>query len=491
MELAKRVWDSSTRLDLLHDGDRVLIGVSGGPDSLCLLEVLHRLAARHRLELHVAHLNHGLRPEAGADADFVRAEAERRGCGFIAETVDVQAAARTKKQSLETAARGLRYDFLKRAAQHAGASLVAVAHTADDQAETMLMRLLRGTGLRGLRGMLPKRVMSEWVIGSWDAADGQLPITIYPLPVYVIRPLLHIPRSDILAYCAEHNLNPRVDSSNSDVRYLRNRVRHELLPTMEAYNPKLRVILARMAEAAAGDYEIWLGAVQGLWKETARPSESGDGDARFDRQRWLALGQAQQRALLRAAVAHLAGDWDEIDFEPIDAAAAFSRQAAPGRSCQVAAGLVLKVEAEDVTLAYEPIAPEQSDWPRVEQGALAPGWRLVIEPLGPGAWRRDELEAAPRWIAHVDADRLHGPPAVRARRAGDRFQPLGMQGHTVKLSDYLVNRKIPVELRDQWPLLACGDDIVWVAGLRLDERYKVTDGTRSVTRLTLSRAEEE
>src|SRR5258708_30511379 len=138
MQLAKRVWDYSTSRDLLHDGDRLVVGVSGGPDSLCLLDVLHSLAPKHGLALHVAHLNHSLRPEAAPEADFVQAEAERRGVGYFSETVDVAAAASANKQSVETTARALRYDFFRRVARQTGARLLAGAPTADDHAETML-----------------------------------------------------------------------------------------------------------------------------------------------------------------------------------------------------------------------------------------------------------------------------------------------------------------------------------------------------------------
>ena len=224
MQLPKRVWDFSTSQDLLHDGDRLVIGVSGGADSLCLLDVLHSLARKHRLELYVAHLNHGLRPEAPAEAEFVRAESERRGAVFFSETVDAQAIAQSNQQSLETAARDLRYAFFRRVAQEVSAGLVAVAHTADDQAETVLMHLLRGSGLRGLRGMAPRRVIGNWLNSNWDSSASPS-----QLPLFLIRPLLQTTRSQVLAYCDEHKLTPRVDSSNADTRYLRNRVRHELL----------------------------------------------------------------------------------------------------------------------------------------------------------------------------------------------------------------------------------------------------------------------
>jgi tRNA(Ile)-lysidine synthetase-like protein len=488
MQLAKRVWDFSTSQDLLHDGDRVVVGVSGGPDSLCLLDVLHGLAQKHRLELHVAHLNHGLRPEAAAEAEFVRAEAEGREAGFFSETVDAQSVAQSIKQSLESAARQLRYDFFRRVAQQVSAGLVAVAHTADDQAETVLMHLLRGTGLRGLRGMVPKRVIGEVIIGNWPSgpSNSQLPMTHYKSPIFLIRPLLQTTRSQVLDYCAKHKLSPRVDSTNADTRYLRNRVRHDLLPMLETYNPNLRAVLARTAAAAAGDYNIWQAATNRLWTETVRSDAGAASRVDFDRRQWLQLSSAEQRALLRAAAEYLLPRQEEFDFAPLDAAVQFSRHAAPGRSCQVAGGLVLRVDEERIAVSCRLVPADSGNWPSVVDGALAPGWRLLIEHLEPDNLNLAQIAAASRWSTYVDTERLQGRTNLRARRAGDRFRPLGLKGHTVKLSDYFVNQKIPARWRQTWPLLTCGDDIVWVVGLRLDERYKVTGNTRSVTRLSVT-----
>lgn len=489
MQLAKQVWDFSTAQGLLRPGDAVVVGVSGGPDSLCLLDVLYHLSRRHHLKLVVAHLNHGLRPEAEAEAAFVQVEAECRGLDFCAEAVDVQAAAQSRGVSLETAARQLRYDFLRRTAERLGLSQAAVAHTADDQAETVLMNMLRGTGLRGLRGMVPKRVIAELANGSWDAgaASRQLNSPNRPVPVFLIRPLLRTSRSDVLAYCAEHKLRPRFDLSNQDLKFTRNRVRHELLPILQSFNPRIGLTLAQMAEAATGDYEIWLEAVSALWQAAALPGDV-PGQIGFDRQRWLTLSIAQQRALLRTAIGRLVGELTDVDFAPVEAAADFSRRARTGRTCQVVPGLTLTVETRQIRLVLG-APPAPADWPWMVGDALAPGWQLQVEPLSAGDWSAEQLASAPRWIAYVDADRLTGPLTLRARRAGDRFQPLGMKGHTMKLSDFLVNQKIPATQRGRWPLLTCGGEIIWVAGLRLDERYKVTDATKFVTRFSIRRAE--
>jgi tRNA(Ile)-lysidine synthase len=496
MQLAKRVWDFVTSQDLLHDGDRLVVAVSGGPDSLCLLEVLHSLASRHRLTLHVAHLNHGLRPEAAEDAAFVRAQAEARGLSCFSATADVAAAAQVAHQSIETAARAQRYAFLAAVAGHTGAGQVAVAHTADDQAETVLMHLLRGAGLRGLQGMLPTRPLGKNLNGHWVTthSSGQsvtlnpLPQTADPLRLALIRPLLFATRAEVLAYCAARSLRPRLDSSNADPRFLRNRVRHELLPALERYNPNIRAGLARSAAAAAGDYALWRKAAGDSWAAAA--VAAGAGQVAFDRERWGRLVPAERRALLRLAVEKLSPD-GEVGFAALEAAEQFSREATPGRACQLAAGLRLRVEAKRVVVLAARAVPAATAAPQLVEGALAAGWGLEATPLGGEGWSRAEITAAPRWTAFVDSERLPAALRLRARRRGERFQPLGLGGHSVLLSDFFVDQKVPAEQREHWPLLTSGDEVVWVVGLRLDERFKVTPSTRHVTRLALISADED
>ena len=478
-DLRQRVWDYSTSRGLLRQADRVVVGVSGGPDSLCLLHLLHDLAPEHGLELHVAHLDHGLRAEAKVDADFVQRQAEMVGLPYHFEFIDVGARAVARKQSLEAAARDARYAFLSRVAREVGATRVAVAHTADDQAETILMHLLRGAGMRGLRGMQAKTVMGEPVTG--ELVNGQLEL---------IRPLLEVSRAEVMAYCAEHHLAPRYDSSNLDLRFFRNRVRNELLPILLTYNPNMRGVLARTAEAVAGDYDLWHDAVGRLWSETVEAESAGE--VSFNRARWQTLGVAQQRALLRQAVGRILGGWQDVDFAPLNAAVQFSRRSAPGRACQVLGGLELMIETDRLRLvdARQAVSQEKNGAvvPLLSpSGVLERGWQLEIVQLRPGEWTWEEVVKPLPWTIYVDAGRIRGPLRLRARVPGDRFQPLGMAGHRMLLAEFLVNKRLPAGLRARWPLLVCADDIVWVVGLRLDERFKLTGTTQTAVRVSLTR----
>ncbi len=486
MDLQKRVRQFVEEHDLLRPGDRVVVGVSGGPDSLCLLDVLHSLADDLSLTLHVAHLHHGLRLEAASEVEFVRGEADKRGLAFHTETADTLTYARTHKQSVEEAARNLRYSFLARTARAVNAPVIAVAHTADDQAETVLMHFLRGSGLAGLRGMSAKMDVGRWALDVGGAALQPPGSNLQPLAL--IRPLLTTSRAEVEAYCAEHNLHPVQDATNLDTTFFRNRLRHELLPQLEQYNPNIRSVLQRTAEVLAGDLEILHGVVQERWERMARVEA---GRVMFDKAGWRALTLPEQRALLREAVARLRPNLRNIDFTPLERAVQFSRAAAPGRSCDVLGGLRLSISRTHLVVEAWADAARSlpADMPLVgADGLLSPGWQFCNETLKPGKWSLDEVEAkASGWQVYVDVARVRSPLQVRARLLGDRFQPLGMGGHRLKLSDFMINLKIEKALRDRWPLVVCGDDIVWVAGLRLDERFKVTPETTTVLWLWFAR----
>ncbi|HFD38988.1 MAG TPA: tRNA lysidine(34) synthetase TilS, partial [Anaerolineae bacterium] len=227
---------------LLTSGDRVVVGVSGGPDSLCLLHLLHRLQAEYDLALHVAHLHHSLRgADADADAAFVRQIAAAWGLPCTVEQADVPALAAEGKLAVEEAARQARYAFLRRVAIGVGARIVAVGHNADDQAETVLMHFIRGSGLAGLRGMLPRAPYPQFTNPQSTNSQSTSP------HLTLIRPLLDISRADILAYCDRHGLTPRFDRSNLDTTYFRNWLRHEALPLLARHNPNVDQVLRRTA----------------------------------------------------------------------------------------------------------------------------------------------------------------------------------------------------------------------------------------------------
>ena len=485
MDLSRQVRQFAADNGLLPPGERIVVGVSGGPDSLCLLDLLHNLSATLNIEVAVAHLNHGLRPEAAAEAEMVRSQAHERGLSFITAEVDSRAHARAHHQSLEEAARELRYAFLAGAARQAGAAYVAVAHTADDQAETVLMHFLRGAGLAGMRGMLPKAEINPGanqpgLAGEPDSANSPR--------LWLVRPLLETRRADVEAYCAEHGLRAALDATNLDTRYFRNRLRLNLLPELETYNPRLRAMLGRNARVLAGEYELLTGLVDNLWQRVARQAP---GQVVFNRGEWLRLTVPQQRALLREAASRLLGHPRDIEFAPIESAVLFSRRAATGRSCEVLGGLKLAVAYAHLRLSLPGARPWlDEDVPLLDDGnQLAPGWQFRVTPLGQVDWPQEQISAmGTDWRIYLDAALVAGVLSLRRRLPGDSFRPLGLNGHRQKVSDCMINAKLEGELRDRWPLVVCArgageEDIVWVAGIKADDRFKITHHTQAVWQL--------
>lgn len=495
--------------DLLTPGDGVVVGVSGGPDSLCLLHVLTRLREEYRLRLHVAHMHHGARgADADADAEFVAALATQWGLPVTVEKQDVPALAQVHKLAFEEAARRVRYAFLARVAGETGARKIAVGHNADDQAETVLMHFLRGTGLAGLRGMLLATPLTDYCL----LEPFLPPAASSTQPPFLIRPLLEVPRSEIERYCAHHGLTPRFDRSNLDTTYFRNRLRHELLPLLETYNPNVRTRLCHTAAVVAADYELLTQLRQQAWAEIAL--QEREQTIIFDREAWRALPLALQRATLRRAAYRLRRSLRDVDFVHVENARAVALNGETGAQATLPMGLMLTVGYDTLTIADAdaPPTPFPTDepllWSAEPLPVALPGTTVIPPP--PGAPFTSEASPGPKWVLHAeiledwdthqivtnpdpwtacfDAHALAAPLVLRPRRPGDRFRPYGMGGHNVKVSALMVNLKIPHAWRDHVPLLVADGKIVWVCGRRIGEEAVVGPETRQVARLWFARS---
>ncbi|MBM4421809.1 MAG: tRNA lysidine(34) synthetase TilS [Chloroflexi bacterium] len=476
--LLNRVRAYATTHGLLNRGERLAVGVSGGPDSMALLHILTRLRSEYDLKLIAAHLHHGLRPEADGDADFVNRTASAWDVECIVERADVAALARSEHLSIEEAGRKARYESFARAAPK-----VAVAHNADDQAETVLMHFLRGSGTAGLRGMLP--------------ISHQSPVASRPLAV--IRPLLSIPRIEIEAYLSAHELDYRIDSTNADTTFFRNRLRHELIPFLETYNPNIRQILIRAADVIAGEHELLRALIETAWNDTTLPPPSAPPPTphaprpplSFDLSRYRSLPLALQRALLREAVHRLRPDARNVDFAPIDAAAHWAQSAESGHTADLLGGLCLRIVGSTLSVASWDSANHPTTQPPnhpTTQALSLPGTTAFLSHAFTATLLDSvslaDIESNPDpFTAFLNADLASF--ALRTRRPGDRFRPLGMDG-SMKLSDFMINRKIPVDERDSWPLVCCGENaesVLWVCGSAVSEMAKVSEGTKKVIRI--------
>ncbi len=442
---------------------KLLAAVSGGADSLALLHLLHGLG----YPLVCATFNHRLRPEAADDVVYVRQVAESLGIPFVTDSADVAAYAEAEGLSTEEAARVLRYRFLFREARKVGAQAVATGHTADDQAETVLMHFLRGAGLSGLKGMSPQVVLPVFDI---------VPVGYAEIPL--VRPLLGWQRADTERYCRENGLTPLYDPTNADTTYFRNRLRHELIPALESYNPRIRQALARAALALQGDEALLAEVVEAAWQKSVL--EQGQAFVAFDRSALESSSPALRRNLFKRAAFLLRPGLRDVDFAALERAAVL-------QPADLAGGLRLFCEPGKIYIAaYEADLPF-ADWPQVEDGKLV-DWELVIETVAGENLFDQAHENGDPFTAWLDADVTGDGLRVRAVRAGDRFQPLGMSGASVKLQDFFVNVKLPRRARAKWPLVCAGDEIAWVGGLRLAHPFRVTETTRRVLKLTLRKS---
>jgi len=445
--------------------------------------------------------------EANADADFVAQLAADWGIPATIASADVPGLARLHKLAPEEAARRARYAFLARAADQIGARTIAVAHNADDQTETVLMHWLRGSGLAGLRGMLPatpigdlRLEIRDWKLGTRSPMAGlESPISNLKSLV-LVRPLLDIPRADIETYCDQHALKPRFDRSNLDTTYFRNRLRHELIPYLETYNVNIRDIVRRSASVIAADYELLREQLEATWDQVVR-AES-DHAVVFDLEGWRMLPLALRRSTIREAIHRLRRALRNIDFVHVEHAVEVLARSETGAQATLPQGLMLTIGYDTFTIAGEGFR-DLPDLPllRTEHGVpvALPGrtrlpgsdWTLVVEVAPRPSVSDNDLAAARSWEAYLDAGAVGSSPALRPRRPGDRFCPLGLSGQSKRLNEFMINEKIPAAWRDQVPLLINEDgQIVWVCGWRPDERARVTQGSERVVWLRFEARQE-
>ena len=449
---------------LEFSGRALVVAVSGGPDSLALLHALWSLRQRFGYALWVAHLDHALRPGSEEDAAFVQQIARALQLPSIIQRRPVRAfQAEERRLSLETRARKARYAFLQEVASQAGAEAVALGHTADDQAETVLLHLLRGAALPGLAGM---RAVAPWPEGD---APG----------LRVLRPLLEATRRDTEAYCRACGLEPRRDPSNNDLRYARNRVRHRLLPLLEEYNPRIRDALRRLARAATRD-ESFLEeeATRHLERLAHLQGATKEGSVSLPRRGLCALSPALQVHVLRLAYARMAGSAEGLGQRHLEAMLELGNGPA-GRRLDLPGGIQMRADYESVVMDLRRgggvALPEAATLEVPGTISFSFGlWELCASLIeGPMPPSDDAYRVL------LDAEAVGRVLSVRVRRPGDRFQPLGML-QAKKLQDFLVDEKVPRECRDALPLVEGSRGIVWVVGRRIAHWARVTPQTRQV-----------
>ncbi len=444
LPLERRVLETMHRHGMIRSRDHVLVGVSGGADSTALLVCLQRLAPRLGIGLSVAHLNHRMRgAESDADEEFVRKLSAQFGLPFLTEAASVGEIAAVEGRNLEEAAREIRYAFLKRAAHRAGASKIAVGHTVNDQAETVLLRLLRGSGIEGLSAIHP-------VLGET-----------------IIRPLLECSRGQVLKYLASRGIAHREDSSNRDFRYRRNRLRHEWIPYLEKnFNPRLIETLAREAESARETAEL-LNALAA--REYGSLRTSGADTIVLPVDGMMRLHAVIRKAVLRIAIRDVRGSLREITARHIEEILRITRSGQSGRWVRLPGGARVEREFNDLvftTTRPGPAAPFCHP--------LAVPGRCAVPEAGIEICASIADSAGPTERSrrvYLDADSLPGSLVVRSRLPGDRY---GGPGHR-KLKKMLIDAKVGHRMRRIQPMIADGSTIIWAPGFEPAKSFRVKD----------------
>lgn len=512
VKLESKVLDFIQRYSLIPPEEIVVVGVSGGADSVCLLHVLAKWRKALGIKLHIAHLNHQLRGvESEADAEYV---SNLAGSLDIPITIDRQdvAAYRTERNcSIEEAARELRYAFLARVAKEVGANRITTGHTRDDHVETILMHILRGTGITGLCGLAPCSPMAYDSQGMSLRAEALSIAKGQRSNLLVIRPLLDITREETASYCQEHQLAPRIDSSNLSPSFFRNRLRLHLLPLLRQYNPSVDQALLRLADIAKEDSAFIEQQASGVWDEVARQENN---TIYLDKKQIASLPIALQRQLLRAAVTKLAGDTRDIEASHIEAARSLLNKPASKR-ISLPHGLICHggynelvitrlpsiIASPDLSgqsqLPPCPFPPLSGEFPlKVPGKTVSPGWNVIASivreraasPPLRGALSPSEETCQSNLVAHFDFHKTGIELFVRQRRPGDRFQPLGMN-MPKKLYEFMVDAKIPRSWRGRIPIVCSPQQIIWVVGWRIDDRVKTIEASKKILRLEFIKSE--
>jgi tRNA(Ile)-lysidine synthase len=456
------------RHKLLAPGDRVLVAVSGGPDSVALLHLLYDLLEEMELRLEVGHLQHGIRgAEAQEDARFVAALAKNLALPFHLKEVDLP---RIKfsagKGNLEALARTERYRFFAAVARERKLDKIATGHTQDDQAETVLMWFLRGSGLKGLGGMAPNHQLDATYI---DSSSG----------LFVIRPLLEVSRVEIEEYLNEKQLTVRLDRSNQDPSFLRNWIRLKLIPQLkEKIDRNLPARLAQQAELIREEDDLLDAFAQAAINEI-RTAES------MNRRSLLKHSKAMQRRLLRLWIEATRGHLRGLDFQHIEALLDLITDGPPQGRLSIPGGWQLVKE-------YETLKLEKQSRRITQQCAcysydLEIGEDLPIHEAGLVIQSREispPLPGLPDTFTEAvfDVASLAAHLTLRNFRHGDRFQPLGMPGHK-KVKELFIEKKLPLSVRASLPLLLLGDEVIWIPGYGRSELGKVTPATKAILHL--------
>ncbi|KAB3532377.1 tRNA lysidine(34) synthetase TilS [Alkaliphilus pronyensis] len=448
-----KVKNTIEKHQLIDLGDKIVVAVSGGPDSVCLLHILHKLINEYNIKLYVAHLNHNFRGiEAQQDAQYVNKLCDELNVMCFIKSINVPKYAKEHGLSLEEAGRVLRYLFFEEISENVGAQKIAVAHNLNDQAETLLMRLIRGTGIQGLTAIHHRRHN-------------------------IIRPLLDITRRDIEDYCRFHLLQPRLDHTNLQPIYHRNKIRLQLIPALEEYNPNIVETLAKTAEILKVDSDYLDLQAEDIYKILIKKEKANR--LTLPIQGINKLHPSLLIRLMRLVAENLVGKREVLEYKHIQILLHLISKDITGKSIQLPMGITVYTNYEKLIFTTETEEKVSFSYPLIRDS-----YTNISEINGRIRYyiinRKDDFQFPKEAFKKAfDWDIIKGGLLVRNRKEGDRFWPLGMKG-TKKLKDYFIDCKIDRHKRDRIPLICDDEEIIWVVGHRISDLYKITKDTTRI-----------
>ena len=459
----QQVWNTISQFHMLEPGDRVLLGVSGGPDSVALLHLLQSKAKEYGYTLHVVHVHHMLRPEAETEARYVEQLAAQYAIPFRLYKIDVVQYAQTHKMSLEQAGHAVRFQCFRDVKAYWNINKLALGHHRDDRAESVVLHMIQGCGPDGLCAMPP--------VDVWDASDGSK----------LIRPFAHVSKEKIVQYCIDEGLNYYIDATNLEPGFLRNRIRLELLPQMKQYNPQIAEALVRLQDVCSADLDYLTQQVEQVW---ARHSVMNTASVQFPAEVFRVQHVALQRRLLRYMYQAWTGNTENLSFLQIEQMRSIAMQYDGTQDVDLANGVkfsrrynMLYMNAkENQRQNIEPVV-----W-YIDMQTTCTIWNGTLTIESDVLYDGQNQDA---YTLYADADKLSAQLEIRTRKQGDTIQLSGNGGHK-SIKKFLIDKKVPKDLRDLLPMVVSKGQIVWVPGIYRAEFIGVTEQTKRICKLCFS-----
>lgn len=458
--MKEKVWKVIEEHRLIEEGDNIVIGLSGGPDSIALLYVLLEIKEYMDFNIFIAHVNHGVRgKDALEDEKFVQSLSSKLHLPYYCRTVNMDEYAREKRISSEEAGREIRYSFFREILSKIGGGKIAVAHNKDDQAETLIMRFFRGTGIDGLKGM-------EYKIND------------------IIRPVLGIERKEIENYLLSRNISSRLDKTNLEPIYSRNRIRLELMPYIRKnYNPNIVDTLWRTSEIASMDSDFLDQYTENAYRRMVkkRKKHSIVLDSILFKKEHISI----QHRILRNCILHINHDLQGFTKTHITSILRLFLEGGTGKKVDLINDIEARINYKGLVIEKKH-GNENKDFLyklNIEGNTYIKelGFEIKTEIL---SLDKVDINTKNRFIKYFDYDKLQGKLYARNRKAGDRFVPFGMNG-SKKIKDYFIDEKIPKEERDKIPLITDEKNIIWISGYRISDLYKITESTNNVLKISI------